>query len=42
MEKTSMNDNLLLKKCGVMMENASIDEYLFAEKMWLHHGTHIN
>ena len=21
------------------MENASIDEYPFAEEMWLHHGT---
>ena len=42
MENTSIDENLLLKKCGFIMETASIDEYLLLKYMWLHRGKHSN
>ena len=41
MENTSIDENLLLRKCDFMMENTSIDEYLLLTKK-LHHGKDVN
>ena len=35
MENTSIDENILLKKCVFIMESTSIDEYLLLKQVWL-------